>query len=548
MEELDVLKKSRAKGGARRSFIRPVPVHVLLVGFYPLLFLWNANFDQIPVFALSRVFFFSLALVVAAFVVSLLIFRNIHKAGIFTSFFLLLFYLYGHIFPLLDKKAVFGFVIGRHRYLLVIALALLVISGVVLLMRKPPKTLTLILNISSGALFGLALVSVATPYILNPGLVELERKAWTGAPKPAATAPADASGTEGRDVYYIVLDGYGREDLLREEHGLDISGFVQELEDLGFQVQDCAYSNYARTPFSLGSSLNMDYLDALGVQEPASEKKTQYGKLGDMLQHSQVRKQFEAMGYAFISFKGVYSWLNIQDADVYVDNDQAIPVLDRQETVNFQYLFLRTSALMYLFDRQAVTPEAFERLPTGYLELLFPDSSVFSTREYRQYKANLYALERLKEVPSIPRKKFVYAHLYITHQPYVFNADGSFRWPPLEDMNAYNEQIRFVNPKIIEIVKEIIAKSKITPVIVIQGDHSFLLNQQRMKILNAYYLPEDGDQALYAEITPVNTFRVIFNQYFGMNYPLLEDRSYYSEGSSPYQFEEIPIACPAGGE
>jgi hypothetical protein len=230
-----------------------------------------------------------------------------------------------------------------------------------------------------------------------------------------------------------------------------------------------------------------------------------------------------------------------------VSNDAETPLFDRQETINLQYLFLHTSALMYLYDVQEWSPQSFEKLPTTLQRFIFPDASVFSTREYRQYQANLYALERLKDMAKMPGKQFVYAHLFITHQPYVFNPDGSFRWPPLEDMNAYNDQVRFVNPRIIAILKEILANAPVPPVIVIQGDHSFPINHQgRMKILNAYYLPENGDQKLYPQITPVNTFRLIFNTYFGLNYPLLEDHSYYSGGSLPYKFEEVPITCPAG--
>jgi hypothetical protein len=529
----------------KKGSLKPIPIHILLIGLYPLFFLWSANFDQIPVFALSRVLIFSLALIIISLLVSLLIFRNLHKAALFTSIFLLLFYLYGHIFPNLDKAMIFGFVIGRHRYILAIFIFILVICGIFLFFKETPRKLTYILNVSSALLFGIVLIQVIVPYITNPDLVKAELNAVNNnSSKPSAAANAATSQTPGRDVYYILLDGYGRQDLLRDEQGLDNSAFVQELTDLGFVVQECALSNYSRTPLSLGSSLNMNYLDNLGVQAGSEETHVQYDKLGDMLQHSLVRNKFEEMGYQFIAFKGVYTWLNIQDADWYVENEQYIPVLDRQETINFQYLFLRTSALMYLFDKQAAAPEDFEDVQAEYLRFIFPASNVFSTREYKQYQANLFALDRLKEMAKRPGKKFVYAHLYITHQPYVFNPDGSFRWPPLEDMNAYNDQVRFINPRMIDILKTIIHDSAVPPVIVIQGDHSFLLNKNRMKILNAYYLPENGKKALYPEITPANTFRLIFNTYFGMNYPLLEDHSYYSEGRLPYKFEEIPINCP----
>ena len=46
-------------------------------------------------------------------------------------------------------------------------------------------------------------------------------------------------------------------------------------------------------------------------------------------------------------------------------------------------------------------------------------------------------------------------------------------------------------------------------------------------ILNAYYLPGVGNEALYDEISPVNTFRVILNEYFSANLELLPDRTFF---------------------
>ena len=64
--------------------------------------------------------------------------------------------------------------------------------------------------------------------------------------------------------------------------------------------------------------------------------------------------------------------------------------------------------------------------------------------------------------------------------------------------------------------------------IIIQGDHG-LDTEARMAILNAYYLPGDGAKMLYPTITPVNSFRVVFNAYFGQEYPILPDTSLYSD-------------------
>ena len=51
---------------------------------------------------------------------------------------------------------------------------------------------------------------------------------------------------------------------------------------------------------------------------------------------------------------------------------------------------------------------------------------------------------------------------------------------------------------------------------------------RKLRILNAYYLPGDLRTRPYPSITPVNTFRLILNDYFGAELPLLPDRTYVS--------------------
>jgi hypothetical protein len=101
-----------------------------------------------------------------------------------------------------------------------------------------------------------------------------------------------------------------------------------------------------------------------------------------------------------------------------------------------------------------------------------------------------------------------------------------------------------------EVVENILENSAIPPVIVIQGDHGsgMLLNWdsaenscllERTSILNAYYIPSDEETQLYETITPVNSFRVVLNEIFDFDLPLLDDKSYFSSWDKPYQVEEI---------
>jgi len=118
----------------------------------------------------------------------------------------------------------------------------------------------------------------------------------------------------------------------------------------------------------------------------------------------------------------------------------------------------------------------------------------------------------------------------------------------------------FANSKVQSALEAIISRSVEPPVIILQSDHGpgSLLNKEdlrstylkeRMSILNAYYLPDSGDAQLYEEITPVNTFRVVLNSYFGTDLELLGDESYFSTWSHPYVFINVTddVAAEVGG-
>lgn len=87
-------------------------------------------------------------------------------------------------------------------------------------------------------------------------------------------------------------------------------------------------------------------------------------------------------------------------------------------------------------------------------------------------------------------------------------------------------------------------KSSVPPVIILQGDHNNAVTADRVKILNAYYLPDGGAAKAYRGMTPVNTFRLVLDYYFGQSLGFLPDRSYHSPYRKPYQFQEVATSCP----
>ena len=57
-------------------------------------------------------------------------------------------------------------------------------------------------------------------------------------------------------------------------------------------------------------------------------------------------------------------------------------------------------------------------------------------------------------------------------------------------------------------------------------------------ILNAYYLPRYCRSGLYPGITPVNSFRIVFNSCFSAEFDLLPDETYWPDET--YKAEDTP--------
>jgi hypothetical protein len=157
---------------------------------------------------------------------------------------------------------------------------------------------------------------------------------------------------------------------------------------------------------------------------------------------------------------------------------------------------------------------------------------------------------------------FVFAHMLIPHRPFVYDEHGRYQSKPFvatqndnlgekdkEQNERYVKLVKFANSKIIEVVDNLLSRSKTPPIIIIQADEGPLpiryivygdeFNwkkqatareiKQKYGILNAYYLPGIDKKKLYPSITPVNSFRLIFNLYFNTQFELLPDESYAHE-------------------
>jgi hypothetical protein len=354
--------------------------------------------------------------------------------------------------------------------------------------------------------------------------------------KPAANPAVDsvwqpqaAASAGSPDVYYIVLDAYTRSDKLKEEYGYDNSAFLQKLREMGFYVADCSKSNYSYTPSSMAATFNMDYLDNF-AGNIIKENRSFYD-LGETIKHNKVRSLFSELGYRYVTFDNDIWWLDTTDSDQYISQYSSPwqKLLNFKILGNFEKYYLRSTALRVV--------DEFTNAKASTL-----DKALLST-EKAHYDLINYNFAQLEDLPQTQSPKFVYAHFVAPHFPYVFAPDGSFEYTP-SNAPGYVNEIQYVDQRVLEVISNIIKTSKVPPIILLQSDHG-LAEDVRNANLMAYYLPNGGDKALYPGISPVNSFRIVFNQYFGADYPLLPDVARSASYQAPYDFTVVDYPCSA---
>jgi hypothetical protein len=514
---------------------KPFVLHPILLSILPTVSLLSFNINDVGLGSAVRPLVLSLVGCGIVWLIAQKVVGNWHHSGLVTSLFLILFFSYGHVFTGIVHPAtglLFAKIglVGRHDVLLLVWLGLFILGvRVIGRLKRQRLELTRIFNV-------IAIASAVMPlFTIISHEIQLSRP-W---PRdiPALAGESSPEPTSNPDIYYLVLDGYARSDILADIYDYDNSSFLGYLENKGFFVADQSQSNYMQTSLSLASSLNMTFLDFL--PERIGQNTDDRTPLARLVRSSEVRRVLEARGYEIVAFETGYRLTELENADRYLRSPgNRANILER--------LLMETSgfiAVQELFNRMGCDP-----IYLGYRAHRERIKFVFST---------------LPDLAEQSGPTLVFVHLILPHPPFVFGPNGeelseqrpflildgdAFPGTPSEYLAGYRGQVTFANRMLEETLTEILASSETPPIIVLQGDHgpgsgldwdsyqdTNLL--ERTSILNAIYLPDvEGSELLYEDISPVNTFRVIFNHYFDMDYALLDDRAYYSTWDQPYRF------------
>lgn len=478
--------------------------HSFLFGIFPVIFLFNHNKEQLIASDIFWPLLAALGLVLLSISASWLLMRDKEKTALAASAFLILFFSYGHIFENIWKSGV------RHRHFF--ALWLLIFLGLTYVIKKSRRNLSQLNKV-------LNLVAAVLVVMPAAGITQYGIKTWQPSPGPKITPTILTIPSKPRnqpDIYYLILDEYAREDTLRK-FGYDNSEFLKYLEDKGFTIIKSSRSNYSKTIYSISSTLNMEYND--NRTDIAAEARR-------IFQSHEAGRFLQSQGYKYIHFG---SWWQRTFKSKMAD-----------ENINISYL---PEFSMILYRATMLHPIS--------MKLKFLDDRRL------QWKRINYQFEKMAELPQRSEPTFAFAHFIIPHLPYVFDKNGEFlteeAMAQRNETENYLNQLMYLNEKIKKLVEEILAKSEQPPIIVLQSDHGTKFLWKNLKAdyepsdiavrevfsnFMAYYLPAGGQKILYDSMTPVNSFRLLFNHYFGSNYEILLDKSFFilkDETSNTYK-------------
>jgi hypothetical protein len=463
----------------------------LLAAAFPILFLYGHNAWVLDLASLEVPLGYSLLAAALVYGLFFLLWRSPAPAGLSATAFMVFYFTYGGLYQLLiqpDRFSVY------HFALLPLVIAVAIYTGLLISRLKPAVAASLekILLVVSAALvvYNLAII---TPVEVQK--VQQEKAAVipvTGASRPA--------GQHYPDIYYIIFDEFaGFPANSAYFHSNTIAQFKTFLEQHNFFVAANSRAVTINTQTEMATRLNLQQYKL--SDDPAVTNA--------VLDNSKVMQVLKSYGYTTavlnMFFQGIHADYNLT------------------------------------YDAQQVSGMAADQFKRAFFDDTMFDafSGYFlsaSEAEQKQRDLILYTLERTANLPSdIHSPKFVYTHLLLPHDPYIFDRDGNLL-PPEDnyDNHFYLGQYEYTAKLAEDLVTKLLAQADPAnpPVIILQSDEGARNIQRRdhnnvilggvmenypianaYYILNALYLPGYDTRQLPDNLPPIDTFVVVLNHY-----------------------------------
>jgi hypothetical protein len=488
-------------------------VHPWLFAVFPTLSLAVHNWDEIDPRWILRPLLIGIALTAVALSVLQVATRRWDVARVITAPAMMLVLTYGDLYQGL-RDALYNPSMGLNRYLIpAVGLTGMAFAWGVrrLGLRATNETL-----------------SFVSASMVIMALLPLVGRTWIDDFKPIIGKRRSASaGSPVPNVFVIMLDAYGRNDVLRDYFDFDNHVFLDGLKKRRFLVVPDSRSNYTHTIQSLASSLNVAYLDSTLTRASKDNRSTRV--LVRMIKGNQVMRTFQASGYSTINLAS--PWLVTAR---FVAADSNLSVGGQFSRAQFESMLLSRSVL-------------------GAFVAQYASLHLATYRE-----ALDFALERAAELAASKRPIFAFAHVLAPHPPFVFDSLGN-RPDRAVDLYSYEQnggaayvnEIRFLNKRILGLVDSILARSATPPIILIHSDHGpasapawlrskSAFGEERTSNLVLVYAPVTWYGDFYPGISLVNVYRVLLNRALGQGLEMLPDSSFDSDPLKPLNFQLVP--------
>lgn len=482
-------------------------------------------YHNIRELTLSRVFIPTLFIFVFSilnFLLFQLVFKNQHKSAIFSSIVSVFFFSYSDLLSLIKNSHLVIFII----------FALLIIT--IILINRTKKqliSLSLYVTLMAGFAFFIPLLGIVR--------YEISRRMQIRPQNPLLLSKINTFHIQKNnrpDIYFILPDSYTSTENLKKYFNYDNSSFVNFLENKGFYVASDSSSNYPKTFLSLTSTFNMEYLDNLSIYKNSDDQTF----TDRMIEDNNVLKFLKGLGYRYYqmgSWWGSTHYSRLADGNFIIENSRLGDIGE------FNYMILNSSIL------------------NPIISYLYPEAGIGESDNDKRTRV-LYQFEELPKIAKLPGPKFVFTHIISPHGPYVFDKNCEYTSYGQNSGNGeilnYTNQLNCINQKLEIAIDEIIKNSDSPPVILLQSDEgpNFVngnLNpsdnwrsatsdkiREKFPILSAFLVPGMPKSSLYSSITPVNSFREIFNYYFSTNLPILPDKNFvFPDMNHLYEFIDV---------
>jgi hypothetical protein len=391
-------------------------------------------------------------------------------------------------------------------------------------------------------------VEFASRFAAGAGVMLFLAQANALRPEPVPEAPPRVvtARSDVPNIYLLVVDKLTSGAWMQHTYGVDISAYEDSLRALGFVVPSRARANYSHPHLALASFLNWRYLDA--AVDGAGDMP--WGQTQKLVRNARLWTMARANGYRVVTFPGWYPTTQR------IDSAEVLARVIRPTPAGFADTWLVNSPIADLVS--GICP----RVECGTTRPPFPGETI----EELEWKLSTFASMADSAAPTL-----TFLHLLLTHEPYLFaeNCAPMKAWWPKSDQGeafdsigvSYGRQVQCAMPMLLGAVREILAREKVPPVIIIQGDHghgrlfvdvnaALTLEYdemspaqlgERMSVFGAYLLP-NGAASVPDNISMVNVMRVVARELWADSSRTLPDSVFYSSYQSGFSFRRVPMA------